>query len=86
MRLPMSIVFQVFREMFGEKNMSGIAARHDPLRNVDSCPREISLIIYIRDRIDWAAMNTHAQFELRSALQFLADFQGALDAVLPDYS
>jgi hypothetical protein len=24
-------------------------------------------------------MNTHAQFELRTALQFLADFQGALN-------
>src|SRR4026209_859194 len=79
MRSPVSIVLQVFREMFGQENMSGIAARHDPLRNVNSCSGEIGLIIYIRDRIDWPAMNTHAQFELWTALQFLADFEGALE-------
>src|SRR5262245_61072411 len=79
MRSPVSIVLQVFREMFGKENMTGIATRHDPLRNVNSCAGEIGLIIYIRDWIDWAAVNTHAQFELRTALQFLADFEGALD-------
>ena len=42
-------------------------------------PSEIGLIVHVRDRIDRAAMNTHAQFELRTALQFLADFERALN-------
>ena len=78
-RSPLLVFFEVFSHVPGKENVPGVAARHDPLRNVNSCPGEIGLIIYIRDRIDWAAMNTHAQFELRSVLQFLADFQGALD-------
>ena len=47
------------------------------LRNVDSCASEIGLIVHIRNWIDWAAMNAHAQLELGTALQFPADFEGA---------
>src|SRR6516165_1142958 len=79
MRSPVSIVSQVFREVFGEQNMTGIATTHDPLRHVNSSPGEIGLIVNIRDRIDWAAVNAHAQFELWTALQFLADFERAFN-------
>ena len=78
-RSPLLVFFEVFSHVPGKENVPGVAAIHHPLCHVDPSAREISLIIYIRDRIDRAAMNTHAQFELRSVLQFLADFQGALD-------
>src|SRR5262249_11429944 len=79
MRAPVRIVLQVFREMFGQENMTSIATRHNPFRNVNSCAGEIGLIVHICEWINWAAMNTYPQLELWTALQFLADFQRALD-------
>ena len=35
-RLPMAVLSEVVRHMFGQENMSGIAAIHYPLRYVDS--------------------------------------------------
>ena len=74
MRSPVSIVFQVFGEMFREENMSGIPAIHDALRHVNSSPGEIGLIVHIRDWIDRATVNAHAYFKFRVALQRLTDF------------
>src|SRR5262245_33311447 len=77
MRSPVSVVLQVFREMLGEKNMSGVATIHDALRHVNSSPEEIGLIVHIRDRIDRPAVNAHAYFKFRIALQCLTDFKRA---------
>src|SRR5205085_12453863 len=35
-RLPVTVLSEVVRHMFGQENMSGIAAIHYPLRHVDS--------------------------------------------------
>ena len=66
--LKVSIVFQVFCEMLGKENMSGIAAIHDPLRHINSSPEEIGLIVDIRDWIDRATVNAHAYVKSRMAL------------------
>ena len=58
---PVGILLQVFREMFGEQNMSGIPARHDPLRDINSSSGEIRLIVHISNGIDRAAVNAHPQ-------------------------
>ncbi len=68
MRSPVSVVFQIFGEMLGEENMARIATIHDALRNVNSCPEEIGLIVDIRNWIDWTTVNAHAYFKFRVAL------------------
>src|SRR4029453_15184529 len=77
MRSPVSVVFQVFREMFGEENMSRIPTIHDALRHVNSSSEKIGLIVDIRHWIDRATVNAHAYSKFRVALQRLADFQCA---------
>ena len=54
--------------MFGKQNTSRIAARHDPLRHVNSSSGEIGLIIHICDGIDWPTMDADPQFKSRIAL------------------
>ena len=75
--LPVSIVFQVFGEMPGKKNVSRVPARHNPLGHVDSRAGQIGAIIYIGDRIDRSAVNTHSQFKSGMILHCLAHFQRA---------
>src|SRR5262245_7107197 len=77
MRSPVSVVFQVFCEMFGEENVSGIAAVHDALCNINSSSSEIGLIVHICEWIYRSTVNTHSYFEFRMALQRLADLQRA---------
>jgi len=78
MRSPLDVLFQVFREVLGEKNVSGVAAAHDALCHVNSSTGEIGLIVHICEWIDRATVNAHAQFEFRVVLQGLADFERAL--------
>ena len=74
--LPFGILLQVFREAFGQQNMTGIPARHDTLRDVNSSSCQIGLVVYIRDRIDGSAVNPHAQLQLRMCPQFSTDLYG----------
>ena len=44
-RLPPRIMFKVFRDMFGEQNVTGVPAIHYALRDVDSRGRDIRLLV-----------------------------------------
>ena len=77
LRTPLRIVFQIFRDMFGEKNVPGIAAIHHPLRDVDARARDVGLFVEVGNFVDRAAMNSHADAKLGMTLQCLADFQRA---------
>src|SRR6266480_6207582 len=59
-RLPVAILSEVVRHMFGQQNMSGIAAIHYPLRHVDSGSRYVGAVIHIADLIDRATVNAHS--------------------------
>jgi hypothetical protein len=71
---PVSIMLQMFSEILREENMSSIATIHDALRHVNSSPDEIGLIVYICERIDRAAVNAHAYFKFRVALEGITNF------------
>src|SRR5436190_24287057 len=73
--LPMGILLQVFREVFGKQDMSGIAARHDPLRDINSSSGEIGLIVHISHGIDRAAVDAHTQLQAWMRPQFPADLE-----------
>src|SRR5690349_9589448 len=90
MGTPLWIVFEVVRYMFGKENVSGIAAIHHPLRDVDSSAGNVRLLVEISDFINGSAMNAHPDFQFRMTLKRLADFQSAehrrLGAVAKDQS
>ena len=61
---PPRIMFQVIRHVFGEKNVTGIAAIHHPLRHVDASAGDIGLFVQVGDFVDWTAMNSHSDSKL----------------------
>ena len=63
--------------MFGEQNVSGIAAIHHPLRDVDSGAGDIGLLVHIGDFADRTAVNSHAHPKFGMTLQLLADLHRA---------
>ena len=46
--------------MFGEKNVAGVAAVHDALRDVDASAGDVRSFVHISHFVHWAAMNAHA--------------------------
>src|SRR6266851_9224997 len=74
---PPRVLFQIIGDTFGKKNVSGVAAIHHPLRDVDSRPGDVRLFVEVGDFVDRPAMNPHSDSKLRMTLQCLADFQRA---------
>ena len=46
-RTPLRVVLQVVGDTFGNKDVSGIAAIHHPLRDVDAGAGDIGLLVQI---------------------------------------
>ena len=67
-RLPNPILGEIVRDAFRDQNMTGIAAIHHALRNIDSDTGDVRLVVYIFQLIDWSAVHTHAQANMRMAL------------------
>jgi hypothetical protein len=74
-RLPTPVLAQVFRNVRGQKNMSGIAAIHHTLRHIDSRTGYVRFLIDVRDPVDRAAVNSHPQLDTRMILQRSANFE-----------
>jgi len=74
-RLPVPVLGQIVRYMFGQNNMPGIAALQNPLRDVDSCPCHVCFLVNIGHSIDRAAVNSHPQLDVRMLLQRFADLE-----------
>ena len=65
--------------------MTSIAAIEYPLRYVHSGSRYVRFVVNIGDSIDWAAVNSHPQLNLRPAVagsQRLANLQRTSDRLL----
>src|SRR5205823_1836438 len=74
---PLAILLQIFRDMFGEKNMTGIAAIHHPLRDVNASAGDIGLLVQISDCIYWTAVDSHPDAQLWAAFERLRDLHCA---------
>jgi hypothetical protein len=72
-------MFKIFRHMFGEQNVTGIPAVHDPLGDVDSGPCDISPIINVPHLTHGTTVNPHPNRDRRLLAQSAADFQCAPD-------
>src|SRR5437773_8172018 len=75
---PLRIRFEVIRNAPREQNVTGIAAVHHPLREVDSGAGKICPLVNIGNLIDGPAMDTHPNLKPRVVSQGAADLQCAL--------
>ena len=62
-----------------EEDVTGIAAIHHSLRDIDAGAGDVGLFVQISDFVDRAAVNAHPDLKLRMTLQRLANFQRAQD-------
>ena len=76
-RSPLLVFFQIFGDVFGEQNVTRVAAVHHPLRHVDSSTREIGPFIYIDNPADWPAVDSHTKLQARMFLERAADLHRA---------
>ena len=58
-RSPLLVSFQIFGDVFGEKNMPGVAAIHHSLSNVKTSASEIGSFIYIDHTADRPSVDSH---------------------------
>ena len=76
-RTPESGLSQIFRHALGEKDMACVAAIHHSLGNVNSSARHVRSVVYVLYLIDRAAVDAHAQPNVRRFLERLADLNRA---------
>lgn len=81
-RPPLRILFEVIRHMFRKQDVSGLAAIHHSLCDVDSSSGDVSPLVHIGHFVYRAAVNAHAHPQFRMSLQPLAQFQGTSDGRL----
>ena len=67
-RLPLSVLLQIFRGPPGDKDVACIPAIHHPLRHVDSRTRYVGTIVNIGKPAYWAAVDTHPRTEFLMTL------------------
>ena len=77
LRTPLRILFQIIGDMFRKKDVTGIAAIHHPLRDVDSGAGDVGLFVQVGNFVDRPTVNSHSNAKLGMTLQRLADFQRA---------
>ena len=58
-RAPLPILFQIFGDTLGEKDVAGIATIHHALCDVDAGTGDVRAIVYVHDPADGSAMNAH---------------------------
>ena len=82
LRLPLAVLLQIFRHAFGEQNVPGIAAIHDPLRHVNAGPGDVGAAADIRHFAHRTAMNPHPDRDLGVLLERLRNLDRTLHRFL----
>jgi hypothetical protein len=77
-RSPPLVFFKILGDVFGEENVSGIAAIHHPLRHVNPGAGETGPFVYIDNPADWAAVDSHPKLQARMFPERAADLHRAL--------
>src|SRR5207248_10266059 len=76
-RSPLLVFFQIFGDLFGEKNVVGVPATHYPFGHVDPSAGEIGPIVYIHNPADGSAVDSHPEWQASVFLERAADFHSA---------
>src|SRR5512140_2793111 len=77
-RSPLLVFFQIFSDVFGEKNVPGVAAIHHSVSHVKASAREIGPLVYIDQPTNWPAVDSHPKLQTRMFLERAADLHRAL--------
>ncbi len=73
----MSVLFQIFRHMFGEQNVTRIATIHHPLRHVDPGAGDVRAPAHIGHFAHRPAVNSHSNGKIRMRLERLRNLDRA---------
>src|SRR6266513_2333745 len=74
----MFVFFQIFGDVFGDKNVSAIAAGHYPLRHVEPGTCEVGMTIHINHAAYRTAVHAHPNLQAWMLLESATDFNRAL--------
>jgi hypothetical protein len=75
LRLPLPVLPEIVCHPLRKKDVPRIAAIHDSLRDVDSGPGNVGLLVQVSDFIDRATMNSHSDPKFGMTFQCFANFQ-----------
>src|SRR6184192_3061316 len=78
-RLPVRVFLQIFSDMLRQQNVSGIAAVHDPLCDIDASASHIRFSGCVDDPTHGSAVYAHSQLKFRMLLESAAYFQRAFN-------
>ena len=76
-RLPLVVLLEIFCGMFRNEDVTGIAAIHDALGDVDPGAGNVRLLVQIGDFVNRTTVDAHAHPNLGMTLECLGDFLGA---------
>src|SRR5260370_221695 len=63
-RSSLFVSFEIFGQVSGEKNVSGVAAVHHPLRHIKTGPGKVGLTVHIDHAADRAAVYSHPKLSV----------------------
>src|SRR5438046_9705914 len=78
-RLPVRVFLQIFSHLLRQQNVSGVAAVHDPLRDIDAGASHVRFSGCVDDSADWSTVYAHSQLNFRMFLESAAYFQRAFN-------
>ena len=78
-RLPVRVFLQIFSHVLRQQNVSGVAAVHDPLRDIDAGASHVRFSGCVDDSADWSTVYAHSQLKFRMFLERAAYFQRAFN-------
>ena len=78
-RLPVRIFLKIFSDVLGEQNVSGIAAVHDPLCDIDASASYVRFSGCVDDPTHRSTVYAHSQLNFRMLLESAAYFQRAFN-------
>ena len=78
-RLPTTLLGEIVRDAFTDKNVASISAIHHALRDIDAYAGNVFTLVCVLHMMDRAAVDSHSHGQTRLRAQSLADLQGAFD-------
>ncbi len=77
--VPARVRGKVVGHAFGKENMTGVAAIHHPLGQINASAGHVGAIVHVLHLLDRTAVNADAETDLGSLLQRRSDLQRALE-------
>src|SRR6266436_9513955 len=78
-RLPVRVFLDIFSDMLREQDVSGIAAVHDPLCDIDAGAGHVRFSGCVDDPTHGPTVYAHSQLKFRMLLESAAYFQRAFN-------